>query len=90
MRTATRIWASPTASHRTVERQVDTGEEPSVQRLRVGGRNAREEPECAVLDEVRGEAIALVDELSEDGLALARQHGEPGQCCGENDDRNGD
>ena len=42
-------------------------------------RGRREEAEGAVLDERRREAVALVDELLEDRLPLAGEHGEPRQ-----------
>ena len=62
---------------RAAEREVDPREEPAVQRLRVRGRDAGEEAERAVVDECRREAVALVHELLEDGLALAREDEEP-------------
>ena len=50
MATATAICASPTASHDRSNGEVETGEEPSVQRLRIGGRHARQKAERPVLD----------------------------------------
>ena len=63
----------PDGEPRPPEREVDPGEKPSVERLRVRGRDAGQEPERPVVDERRGEAVALVDELLEDRLALARE-----------------
>ena len=64
----------PDGEPRPAERQVDPGEEPAVERLRVRGRDAGEEAERPVVDERRREAVALVDELLEDRLPLAREH----------------
>ena len=71
---------------RPAERQVEAGEEPAVERLRVGGRNAGEEAEGAVVDERGRETVALVDELLEDRVALAQEHGEPREGGREGDD----
>ena len=63
----------PDGEPRPPERQVDPGEKPAVERLRVRGRNACKEAERPVVDQCRREAVALVDELLEDRLPLARE-----------------
>ena len=63
----------PDGEPRAAEREVEAGEEPAVERLRVRGRNVGQEAERPVVDERRGEAVALVDELLEDRLALAQR-----------------
>ena len=60
----------PDGEPRAPNGQVDRREEPAVERLRVRGRHVREESERPVVDEGRGEPVALVDELLEDRLAL--------------------
>ena len=71
---------------RASEREVDPREEPAVQRLRVRRRDAGKEPERAVVDERRREAVALVDELLEDGPALVGEDEEPRHRRREDDD----
>ena len=70
-----RLWyedlGDPDGEPRPPERKVDPGEKPSVERLRVRGGDAGKEAERSVVDERRGEAVALVDELLQDGLSLA-------------------
>ena len=72
------------------ERQVDRCEEPAVERLRIRGRDPGQEAERPVVDQRRGEAVALVDELLENRLALVEEHGKSRERRGEADDENGD
>ena len=64
----------PDREPRAPEREVEAGEEPAVERLGVRRRDTGEEAERPVVDERRREAVALVDELLEDRLALAHEH----------------
>ncbi len=66
----------PDGEPRAAEREVEGRQEPAVERLRVRGGDVREEPERPVVDERLREAVALVDELLEDRLALAHEHEE--------------
>ena len=68
------------------ERVVQAREEPSVQRLRVRRRDVGQEAERPVVDEGRREAVALVDELLEDRLALSHEHEEARDRGGGHDD----
>ena len=61
----------PDREPRAAEREVERGEEPAVERLRVRRGDVREEAERPVVDERLREAVALVDELLEDRLTLA-------------------
>jgi hypothetical protein len=58
---------------RAAEQPVDRDEEESVQRLRVGGRLVRDEPERPVLDEGLREVVALVGEGGEDPPSLVQE-----------------
>ena len=62
---------------------VDRDEEEAVERLRVGGRNARDEAVRAVLEEDEREVVALVRIGGEDVLALVQQRGESRQPGGD-------
>ena len=76
----------PHGEPRAPEREVEAREEPAVERLGVRRRHVREESERAVVDERRREAVALVHELLEDRLALAREHQQPRQRRCDHDD----
>ena len=79
----------PDGEPRPAERQVDPGEKPSVERLRVRGRDAGQETERPVVDERRGEAVALVDEFLEDRLPLARENQHARRRGHQHDDESG-
>src|SRR5688572_6703199 len=67
----------PDGEPRAAERDVETREEPAVERLGVRRRQIREESERPVVHERRREPVALVHELVEDRRALAREHQQP-------------
>ena len=65
-----------------VERPVEPGEEPGVERLGVGGRDVRQEAERPARDERARERVALLDVLLEDVVALDREGDEARQDGG--------
>ena len=84
--TATAICASADDEPGPLERPVERGQEPGVQRLRVGRRDVGQEPERPARDEGLRERVALLDVLLEDLVPLDREGDEPRQRGGRGDE----
>ena len=76
----------PDDDPRAVERPVEGGEEPCVERLRVGGRDLGQEAERPARDERPRERVALLDVLLEDVVPLDREGEETRQRGGRHDE----
>ena len=63
----------------SLEHPVERDEEEAVERLRVRGRDPRDEPVRPALEERQREVVALVDERVRDVASLHQQCGEPWQ-----------